>query len=101
MYQGYSTMRVDCGTGVAWLTFDHPPFNLLDAAMIAELDRVGQELAVDDSVRVVVLKSAVAGFFIAHADVEMILQLTAVPEIAKGALEAFMSQLIGSALCQK
>lgn len=89
MYQGYSTLRVNCSAGTAWLTFDHPPINLLDAAMIAELDRVGQEVAADDSVRVVVLKSAVPGFFIAHADVELILQAAAVPKIAKQSLEAF------------
>ena len=57
--------------------------------MIAELDRVGQELAADDSVRVVVLKSPVPGFFIAHADVEMILHAVAVPEVAMQSIEAF------------
>jgi enoyl-CoA hydratase/carnithine racemase len=89
MYQGYSTLRVDRSAGIAWLTFDHPPINLLDAAMIAELDRVGQELARDDAVRVVVLRSAVSGFFIAHADLELILQAGAVPEIARQSIEAF------------
>ena len=89
MYHGYSTLRVDRSAGVASLTFDHPPINLLDAAMVAELDRVGQELDVDDSVRVVVLRSAVPGFFIAHADVEMILAAMQVPEIARQTLEAF------------
>ena len=89
MYQGYSTLRVECSAGTAWVTFDHPPINLLDAAMIAELDRLGQELAADASVRVVVLKSAVSGFFIAHADVEMILNAVAIPEIARQSLEAF------------
>ena len=89
MYQGYSTLRVDRSAGTAWLTFDHPPINLLDAAMIEELDRVGRELAADESVRVVVLKSAVAGFFIAHADVEMILHAAAVPDVARQSLEAF------------
>jgi enoyl-CoA hydratase/carnithine racemase len=89
MYQDYSTLRVDRSAGTAWLTFDHPPINLLDAVMIAELDRVGQELAADDSVRVVVLKSAVPGFFIAHADVEMILHAVAVPEVARQSIGAF------------
>lgn len=89
MYEGYSTLRVDCSAGTAWVTFDHPPINLLDAAMIAELDRVGQEVAADDSVRVVVLKSAVSGFFIAHADVEMILRVAADAQIARQAIEAF------------
>lgn len=89
MYRGYSTLRVERSEGIAWLTFEHPPINLLDAAMVAELDRVGQQLDADDSVRVVILRSAVPGFFIAHADVEMILAAVQVPEIAKQTLEAF------------
>jgi enoyl-CoA hydratase/carnithine racemase len=89
MYQGYSTLRVDRSAATAWLTLDHPPINLLDAAMITDLDRVGQELAADNSVRVVVLRSAIAGFFVAHADLELILEAGAVPEIAKQTIEAF------------
>ncbi len=45
-----------------------------------EIDRLGREIEADDSVKVVVFDSANPDFFIAHADVNLILQLpTEVP----------------------
>ena len=43
--------------------------------MIVEIDRFSREAEADDDVRVVVLDSANPDFFIAHADVGLILQL--------------------------
>jgi enoyl-CoA hydratase/carnithine racemase len=74
-YDGYSTLRVTTEDGVATVTFDHPPINLLDGAMMGDLARVGQELEADDAVRVVVFRSADPDFFIAHADVKLIQRL--------------------------
>src|SRR6516165_10664914 len=74
-YDGYETLRVRCERGVAFVTLDHPPINLLDLALMRELDRVGRELEADASVRVVVVDSANPEFFIAHADVSLILTL--------------------------
>lgn len=74
-YDEYSCLRVRVEDGVATVTIDHPPINLLDAPLIVELDRVGRELEADDAVRVVVLGSADPEFFLAHADVRMIEQL--------------------------
>jgi enoyl-CoA hydratase/carnithine racemase len=85
----YSTLKLSVDAGIAWLTIDHPPINLLDAAMIADLDRAGRELEADEAVRVVVLKSAVPEFFIAHADVSLILQVGADPGVAGQSLEGF------------
>jgi enoyl-CoA hydratase/carnithine racemase len=65
--------------GVARATIDHPPINLLDVALMLELDRFGRQVADDDDVRVVVLDSANRDFFIAHADVEAILALPREP----------------------
>ena len=61
--------------GVATVTIDHPPVNLLDGTLIGSLFTVAGELAGDDSVQVVVVRSANPEFFIAHADVSMIEQL--------------------------
>jgi enoyl-CoA hydratase/carnithine racemase len=61
--------------GVALVTIDNPPVNLFDLALYAEMVRVSGELAEDDTVRAVVLASAVPGFFIAHFDVGLILAL--------------------------
>ena len=71
----YRCFRIEAEDGVATLTLDHPPINLLDAALIGELDRAGRELETDPNVRVVVIRSDDPEFFIAHADVELILKL--------------------------
>ena len=62
-------------TGSPGVTIDHPPINLFDLALMLELDRFGREVADDDAVRVVVVDSADPDFFIAHADVSLILGL--------------------------
>ncbi len=74
-YDGYDGLRVRCEQGVAFVTVDHPPINLFDLTLMRDLDRVGRELEADDAVRVVVVASANPEFFIAHADVALILGL--------------------------
>jgi enoyl-CoA hydratase/carnithine racemase len=71
-YDGYELLNIELEAGVAWVTIDHPPINLLDLALIIELDKLGRQLEGDDMVRVVVFRSANPDFFIAHADVELI-----------------------------
>src|ERR1700685_4189043 len=66
-YSDYKCFRFEFDSGVAFVSIDHPPINLLDEVLSAEFDRLGRELEVDDSVRVVVLQSAVPDFFIAHS----------------------------------
>src|SRR5689334_5546956 len=78
-YEGFATLAVTVEGAVATATFDHPPINLLDAAMIRDLDQLGRELAEDDAVRVVVFRSANPEFFIAHADVALIQTLPTEP----------------------
>jgi len=74
-YEGYSALRVAVERGVAFVTIDHPPINLLDLALIIDLDRVSRELDADAAVKVVVLQSANPDFFVAHADVTLIQQM--------------------------
>ncbi len=74
-YEGYKCLEIRVEHGVAFVTLDHPPINLFDLALIAEMDRIGRELEADPEVRVVVIDSADADFFIAHADVNLILSL--------------------------
>jgi len=84
-YDGYRCLRTKLEDGVAWVTIDHPPINLFDAALIGDMLRIGEELGGDAAVRVVVLQSANPEFFIAHADVELIqtLPATAPPKPTK------------------
>ena len=60
--------------GIARLVFDHPPINLFTFELFVETAGLIKEVAVDDSVRVLVLSSANPEFFIAHFDVEAILR---------------------------
>jgi enoyl-CoA hydratase/carnithine racemase len=78
---GYKCLKVRLDGGVAFVTIDHPPINLFDWALIGEMDRIGRELEADPAVRVVVFDSADPDFFIAHADVNLILSL---PEASPG-----------------
>jgi enoyl-CoA hydratase/carnithine racemase len=78
-YTGYECLNVRVESRVAWVTIDHPPINLFDLALIQEVTRVGIELEQDPEVRVVVFQSADPEFFIAHADVNLIMGLPAEP----------------------
>ena len=68
----YSCLRIDRSDGVATVTIDHAPINLLDLDLLLELDRLSRELETDADVSVVVVQSADPEFFIAHADVTLI-----------------------------
>jgi enoyl-CoA hydratase/carnithine racemase len=71
----YQSLEIEIDAGVAFVTLDHPPVNLLDATMIGDLWRLVNSLPDRDDVRVVVLRSADPEFFIAHADLRLIQQL--------------------------
>src|SRR6202163_2979629 len=66
-YSDYTCFRFRFDSGVAFVTMDHPPLNLLDEVMSQEFEKLGRELEADESVRVVVLQSALPDFFIAHS----------------------------------
>ena len=68
----YPGLTLTRDAGVATVTIDHPPVNLLDGALIGSLFAVAGELAGDDAVQVVVVRSANPEFFIAHADLDLI-----------------------------
>ena len=61
--------------GVATITIDNPPINLLTGELFIEIAKESKRLADDDAVRAVVLRSANAEWFLAHFDVEAIRQM--------------------------
>lgn len=66
-------VRIDTDArGVATLTIDHPPINLMTFEVFFELLGAGADLAADETVRAVVVRSANPEWFIAHFDVEAI-----------------------------
>jgi len=80
MTSGYKHLRVEVDAGVATATIDHPPINLFDVELIGDLHQFGKDVEDDENVRVVVLQSANPDWFIAHADVGLILQLPKEPQ---------------------
>lgn len=65
--------------GLAVVTIDHPPTNLVDGAFTAGLvqllDALDATAAAPDPVRAVVFRSADPDFFLMHGDVEQILRM--------------------------
>ena len=78
-YTNFNTLSVNVAAGVARITFNYGEINLMDMAMLADLDRAGQMLESDPAVKVVLLQSANPEFFVAHADVTLIQQLPPAP----------------------
>lgn len=75
VYEDYQLIRVAVAAGICRATIDHPPINLLNLQLLAEIGRLAREVAADDDVRVLIVDSADPEFFIAHADVGLILDL--------------------------
>jgi enoyl-CoA hydratase/carnithine racemase len=66
-YSDYKCFQFSFDSGVAFVSIDHPPINLLDEVLSQEFDKLGKQLETDESVRVVVVQSALPDFFIAHS----------------------------------
>lgn len=73
MAYDYKMIDVQCEGRVATVTLNNPPINLGTIALYEELYDLTKELSSDDTLTVVVLKSANPEFFMAHVDVEYIL----------------------------
>jgi enoyl-CoA hydratase/carnithine racemase len=70
----YERLRLRVENGVAFATLANPPLNVMTLALFADLARFSLEVAEDAAVRAVVLRSDDPDFWIAHFDVEAILQ---------------------------
>ncbi len=68
-YKGLNLLKVRIERGVAFVTIDNPPINVLSTQLLIELARFALEVEKDDDVRVIVFDSADPDFFIAHFDV--------------------------------
>lgn len=78
-YTNFTTLSVAVAAGVARVTFDNGPINLMDMPMLGDLERVSRTLEADPAVKVVILQSANPDFFIAHGDVAAFGDLPAEP----------------------
>jgi len=78
-YEGYQSLKIRVDRGVAFVTIDNPPINLLTLELSAELLRLAGEIVADDEVKVTVFDSANPDFFIAHFDVNVLAMLGDLP----------------------
>jgi enoyl-CoA hydratase/carnithine racemase len=68
----YERISLKRDGGVAFATMENPPINLITLELAGELSRLAQEIAADDSVRALVLRSDNPDFWLAHFDVAAI-----------------------------
>ena len=74
-YDALEHIQVEVADGVAWAVIDHPPINLWDEALTPDLVGLILGFESDAASRVLVVTSADPEFFVAHADVAMILDM--------------------------
>jgi enoyl-CoA hydratase/carnithine racemase len=73
MAYDYSMWDVACEGRIATISINNPPINLGTIALYEEFYDLSKELSVDDSLSVIILKSAIPEFFLAHVDVAYLL----------------------------
>jgi enoyl-CoA hydratase/carnithine racemase len=91
-YSDYKCFRFRFDAGVAFVSINHPPINLLDEVLSQEFDQLGRQLEADNSVRVVVLQSALPDFFIAHSGLG---RVGAASKIVSATRSFRLTQMIG------
>jgi enoyl-CoA hydratase/carnithine racemase len=84
-YDDFAALRISLDRGVATVTIDNPPLNLLDAGLLADLDRFAGTITGDEDIRVVILQSADPDFFIPHGDMGFVDDPASFAELAVGA----------------
>lgn len=74
MAYDYETLGIEYDKGVLTATISNPPVNVMTQPLYMDLVGFTSEVEQDESVKVVVFQSADPDFFIAHFDVEAILE---------------------------
>ena len=70
----FGTLQIDVVGGVLTATINNPPVNVMTTPLYMDLVNFTSQVEQDDQIKVVVFDSADPDFFIAHFDVEAILQ---------------------------
>jgi enoyl-CoA hydratase/carnithine racemase len=70
----YNMLQIEYESGVASVTINNPPINMLTAALTRELYTFTREVEKNRDVRVIIFKSADKDFFVSHADVTLFLE---------------------------
>jgi len=95
----FRTLRMSRTGGVATITIDNPPVNVLDVPLMSEIRSVLLSLRDEPDTRVIVFQSADPEFFIAHVDMTLIDEPHAFDDLAPDDLNPF--QAFGELLRQQ
>ncbi|MFJ9161364.1 enoyl-CoA hydratase/isomerase family protein [Streptomyces griseoviridis] len=87
-YDDLPGLRITVENGVATVTLDHPPLNLMDGVLLPSLRGFVNRVRHDTDVRVVVFDSADPEFFSAHGDMAYLTDPEALPAATAAALTA-------------
>ncbi|MHA2283196.1 MAG: enoyl-CoA hydratase/isomerase family protein [Promethearchaeota archaeon] len=68
-YKDYKVWKIEVKNGVAWVTIDNPPVNLINSLFWEDMVKFFEEVKTDDDVKVIVFQSADPDIFISHYDV--------------------------------
>jgi enoyl-CoA hydratase/carnithine racemase len=95
MTTGKAQIRLTRSSAAYWrITFDNPPLNVLGPQFVREFGEILAAIEADGDVKVVVLESAVEGFFLNHSDfLADMKELTNMPQGPTG-LEAWPDILV-------
>jgi enoyl-CoA hydratase/carnithine racemase len=97
----HGPLRTEVDGGVVVVTIDHPPSNLVDGPLIVGLIGLLDALEPDESVKVLVFRSADRDFFLMHGDVELLASIppgTYDPATAPNVAAATFQRLAASRL---
>jgi len=97
-YSTWAGLTVDLADGVATVTLDHPPLNLMDGVLLPSLRGFVHAVRTDADVRVIVFQSADPEFFSAHGDMAYLTDPDALPAATRAAIEAAPGSVIPEGL---
>jgi enoyl-CoA hydratase/carnithine racemase len=87
-YDNLPGLRITSSDGVATVTLDHPPLNLVDGVLLPSLRGFVHRVREDTSVRVIVFDSADPEFFSAHGDMGYLTDPDALSAATRAAIAA-------------
>lgn len=82
----YETISTELNEGVITATINNPPINVMTPPLFTDLMAFTEEVENDDAVQVVVFESADPDFFIAHFDVETLIEVPTNEPVARAAV---------------
>jgi len=72
LHRVFDTLCLRSEAGIAHLTFNNPPVNLIDMRMMRDLDAATRLIESDSEIRVLVVESAIPDYFLARIDLALL-----------------------------